>query len=739
VRNSVSAGEPVINSVDKDPFYKTNGILKGAFQKNIRLMAGQISMTNCRGIIWVNFNPKRFSNIKEEDSFRDGHTVYLLECGHLFKAGKSTTHDVGKCIPCNHCGGEDAYRSFEHEWSHIIFKSNPHLWQMFITNYLKTLEQEGYEVSNIPGLRNFLHLVINSFDDIRSNSLWERVYAGSADFIWKKWKRLCEEDSDLNENFISWIFGVALDTDNLNTQDGPFSDLIPVMIEATDRVRGKGTTNMLTIVRWALDRCVKRLLRNPPPQGKQGGDDEQGGQDAADAATDDESEGSSSGKSGESESSDSESEDQGQDPGSAGSDSGEGQQDDGCSGTDASEDSPPFDQTRALKGLTFGSGPLQEDQDHHVPDSTDRDPSSQANRAAVGKALSANLEEEDQQTVVLGDVDDDMQQQVTRLLNSVRPQNAQYFLLADAKAKILLVDVDPENISKEEEIEISPENKIAINRMRAAFSRVMGRQSNKMSDSGLIVDPQTAIQHRINPNEIDLFEEEVLNKGFAYLTLCDMSGSMQGNRFHQVCVGSQMLKSALDYPFVEDHLWGFRGAIDEGRHHHSYGSQQSIKLLLRGGEIWIYKYDRNCKGYIGRARGRYQDGRSHDVKVECGGLTPMNSAIHVAAKFMLTKVPAGMAKRIFLLTDGYPTHVKTSGRDMGKKMLIDFTAKEVRNARQKGVQIYTFVMGNDIDDTAALQMFGPKRYWERIDDKQSIDKALMSIVLREFTKYLRSK
>jgi len=127
------------------------------------------------------------------------------------------------------------------------------------------------------------------------------------------------------------------------------------------------------------------------------------------------------------------------------------------------------------------------------------------------------------------------------------------------------------------------------------------------------------------------------------------------------------------------------------------------------------------------------------VDVGCGGLTPMNTALHVALKDLITQTPAGMAKRMFLLTDGNPTQFTTKGNNLNDKFLRGLVAKEIQIARQKGVQVYTFIIGSGIKDKYALEMFGPPRFWRRVGGDVSIGKALVEVVLSEFVKYLKSK
>ena len=763
MRNSSSAETSLSAFIDKDPIYRTHDIYCRVYDMKVTLRPSKTrSETNCRGFMFVNFNQKGFPEIKHEENELEGVKYYQLSCGHVHRSKKGSSHDVGKTIPCMACGGKMAYWSHAHEWSHIIFRSNPFLYRAFAKKYQEKLKAEGYDIGS-DELGSFLHLFINAFDDIRVNSLEEHVYPGAAHEIWMKWKKLCERDENLNEDFISFVFGVALGAENLDHQNGPYAELIPEIKEATDKIRLKGPANMLSVVRWALDRCVKKLLQpSPPQQGDQGdqqqtgggtgdqrdqsstGDSDQGPTGAPDQATD------PAGARGQGLPGGDQEEDRGGpggDPSAGPSSQGDQSGLPDSSGNDSSSSNNGDDQQtltpgNALRLLAKNANVFQEDEGHHKPDLAESDPASQATTAAVHKALSMNIDDDVDDAIQVGQIDQDVQDAVNKLQNVSNPTNASNFILTQAKANLLLVDVRPEDIQQESTIEISSSDRRAIDRMRAAFARVMGQESYKMDTSGSDIDISSVIQFLMDPTDDDVFSMETVQKGFAYRILGDMSGSMSGEPFDTVCRAHEMLKRALDYPFVFGDFWGFRGAEiahARNRRYSSADSHNMAQLLTNNGEIWLYRYDSKCTGYHGRSRGVNISGKASIVPVKCGGLTPMHSALHVAIKDLLTQVAAGMAKRMFLLTDGYPTQFTTQGKDLSRSFLQGLVAKEIRNARQKGTQVYTFVIGHHISDDDALEMFGPRRFWRRVDADVSIGQALVEVVLSEFVKYLKSK
>lgn len=747
MRSSSSSDKKSFSPINKDPIYRAHNIYSKIFDKNVTLRPGARSETNCRGFIFINFDQKAFSKVSYEEYELGGRKYYKLACGHTFKSGENTSHHVGKTMPCSECASEMAYWSLEHEWSHIIFRSNPFLYSSFVKKYQHKLIQEGYDLK-VGQLGDFLYLMVNAFDDIRCNSLEEHVYPGAADKIWTKWLNICRANKELNEDFISFIFGVALGAENVNHQEGEFHELVPIIKEATDKIRLKGPANMLAVVRWALDRCVKKLLKDQPPEED---DDQQGGdQDSDDQQQDkdDQSAGSQKPSPG----------DQGQgvprqdgqgSSGDSGDDSSQGQSK-GASSDRGSGDSQatPGDSFRgdqqltpgdALRLMAKGASPLTEDEGFIRPGLSDRDPASQATNAAAQQALSQDVDSDSfDDTIKVGQPDADVQDALNKLQSMNDQPGATEFILSQAKANMLLVDVKPRDIRAGSEIEINDQDKMAIDRMRAAFAKAMGRERYKMDTDGADVDVASVIQFLLDPSDNEMFDLETVQKGFAYRILGDMSGSMNGAPFTTVCRAHEMLKRALDYPFVQGDFWGFRGAEDHNARSNA-GSRNWARAVTKGGQIWLYRYDPACKGYLGRSKGVGLKGNSAVVDVKCGGLTPMNSALHVALKDLVTQTPAGMAKRMFLLTDGNPTQYTTRGTGLSSKFLRGLVAKEIRTARQKGTQVYTFIIGRAISDEHALEMFGPPRFWRRVGGDVSIGQALVEVVLSEFVKYLKSK
>ncbi len=780
--------------VDKNPFYRTMDIFNGVFKKNIKLSAGPTNATDMH-TIFINFGESKPSKLKSVVKVsEDGeHTTFMLECGHEWegktlhvdKQTKATRQkiigqDWGMCFTC---GADQIYRGFEHEWQHIIFKSDLAARKIFVEQYADQLLKQAPHVDRSE-LTGFLHLLVNAFDDIRVNSLWEKVYPGSAYAIWDRWRWFSlRMGDDVNKSFLAFIFAVAF---NLPTDpQGDFAPMRPVVEWATKKVKYRGFANMLVDVKVVLDRCMGTLLAGAPPppppqpqppppqpgqqpqqpnqpsnagagfqQGKpqnsQQGD--QNGQDQAqgdnqpqpgDPQGQDEAGNGAQAASGSEEGApDQEVESQG---GAEGEEQDGGQQEvrggDGASGgsginhfpTTKSAQADDDQRSQALQRLMKDPKVLDEKEEHQDPSPEDLDAAnkSQAVKAMIAKVLNQDIDNVDalDQMMPTGQVDKDMQAQLDQLKNSVAVKSESSQLTSNAKARVTVIDVTTDGKSDGHSVELDSDERFAVQRMRSAFFRTMGRQKAKRSPQGNVVDVQSLIQYLGDHQDPNVFENEDVNQGFAYSVLCDMSGSMVGT-YPQVTHAVEMLKQALHFPFVIGNLWGFRG-----------GESIAGRTDSGGGEVWMYRYARDVNWYTGTTPYRVHPGFNGiaQVPVKCGGITPMNSAINVASAHLWRKMPAGMAKRMFLLTDGSPVQVKVSGQQLPDHLLRQFVAKEIIAARKHGIQVYTIIIGQHaIEEDHCLQMFGPRKFWSRVGTDR-VGTVLAKMVLSNFSKYIRAR
>ena len=118
----------------------------------------------------------------------------------------------------------------------------------------------------------------------------------------------------------------------------------------------------------------------------------------------------------------------------------------------------------------------------------------------------------------------------------------------------------------------------------------------------------------------------------------------------------------------------------------------------------------------------------------------MNPAINVTVAHLRKKVPAGMAKRLFLLTDGSPCSTRVTGARMPDWQLRKYVAKEINLARKHGIQVYTLIIGhNAIPDEQCREMFGLPRFWKRVEEREKTGNVLARLVLDNFQKYIKAR
>lgn len=779
--NTAGGGDPVnpIKNwearVDKDPFYRTMDIFNGVFNKKIKLVAGKVNRTDLH-VIEVNFGelkPSRIAKILRPGA-DDNHSVFLLECGHEWEGLKITKNGIPKAIGedygmCGACGADTIYRGFEHEWQHIIFKSDLAAMAIFCSQYADQLISQSPSAQlDKAELVKFIHKIINAFDDLRVNSLWEKVYPGSAMAIWDRWRFFVSKMENINTSFMAYIFAIAFGIPT-NPQ-GEFEPMRPVIERAVREVKYRGFNKMLLEVRVVLDRCMGAILAKmkpkppqtmqpppppslalPPPLPSPG--------EAGQGQNIGSSSGQSNGEGEQSQGDDNGNEDQHQDQEQddqnhqkdhggqkdqqtqvQGKDQNQGKEshqeasekEDRSSGhslvAPSAQDVTATDQDRedALTRLMKDQVTLDEKEEHPDPIDEDLEQAlkSQALRAALAKVMNQDIKNLDalgsDQT---GEPDADMQAQIDQLLNGIAKKSEASQLTDGARAKVTIIEVTRAG-KGDSVIQLDQNSKADIQRLRATFLRAMGKQKAKRSSTGTAVDIESLIQYLGDHQDPDIFENQDVNQGFAYSVVCDMSGSMKGC-FPVVCEAVEMLKQALEFPFVVGNLWGFRGG-------------QSLFGGYGSGDVWMYRYAHDVDWYTGTTPFRFSDrNKFFDVPVECGGITPMNAAINVATSHLWRKMPAGMAKRMFLLTDGSPVHVKVTGARIPEFMLRQFVANEIKKARTHGIEVYTIVIGEHaIDDERCLQMFGQRKFWVRVD-KDRVGMALLELVLRNFNRYLR--
>lgn len=689
--------------IDKNPFYRTMDIMNGVFKKRIKLEKSDKHATDLK-TIYVNFDESYTRKIDKEIKEKGSKDrTFLLECGHKY----ITRARDPKSVICTICGSDGAYLGFEHEWEHIIFKTDLEARALFVEQYATHLLATILKDVNRTSIVSFLHLLINALDDIRVNSLQEKVYPGSASRIWHRWRSILttELSSKYNENFCLFVMAVALDVPL--DPAGEFYSLVPVISWGVSRVRYRGFRKMLIDTRILLDRCMGSLISQFPPEvptppnkattTSSGGlekdtdqqanpqTDSQSPPDPRDAAATEASKAEPAPASAISA------------PSAA-----------GMTGVKPAELRAAFD--KLIGGDMHRYDPAVTN--HKTVTEVDalKSPNVSTTLAMVSSVIKTPIDdlaaiEADQPD----EPDADMAVVINMLRNSIPIRSNNNKLVAGSKAVVDFIDVKPSNITRV--VSLTEADMASIEILRTTFFRQLGKQKSKLSTTGVSVDIPAFIQFKADRKDGNIFEGESLNRGFAFNVLSDMSGSMR-DHFDNVGRAMEILKESLDFPFVKGEFWGFQGNSS------------------KNGVTTIFRYNKRCKGYRGY---------TNDTKIRCEGETPMNSALYVLNKHVQLNVPAGMAKRIYLITDGSPQSTTLKGARMSEPLLRLFVKKEVDWARNHGIEVNVLIIGSLIPDEDALHMFGHRRFWSRVMGTDDIGKSITKMVLKNFQKYLSTR
>jgi hypothetical protein len=263
---------------------------------------------------------------------------------------------------------------------------------------------------------------------------------------------------------------------------------------------------------------------------------------------------------------------------------------------------------------------------------------------------------------------------------------------------------------------MSREDQDTVRRLRSIFNRVLGRVRSGMDDTGAEIDVPAYIQARLTGEGVPCFRHEQRGQGFKALLVVDRSSSMAGWKEQQVERAARVVRRALDYPFVEERMWGFQ-SLGHG--------QIDITRMAPGVETFNTK------------------------KSAVGGVTPLNVAVRVAAR-QLEK--GTEAKQLYVITDGFPVFSKRDGESYGTLSLLLWTRDEIHKARQHGISVTGVIIGEDLSDHMVSMVFGPRRYWKRVTvaDTGTVDadgepivtaerlgSELVSLLSTSFVEYLK--
>ena len=275
-------------------------------------------------------------------------------------------------------------------------------------------------------------------------------------------------------------------------------------------------------------------------------------------------------------------------------------------------------------------------------------------------------------------------------------------MLRGMESKVLFRDIKPFMVA---DLPLRVQDQRLIQVMRQSFIKLMDKKDRVRSESGSEFDPSAYIDMIYGDGDTAVFKEEVSSRGFSALILIDMSGSMRP-KWESVSRACKVLAKAMKFPFSSFEVWGF-SSDHEGRAH-------------------ILRFEDPERGYWGAG-----------LK-EIWGLTPLHLVAEVGIR-RLQLLP-GSAQHLFILTDGYPTHlgVQSGFMPTTSELMVE-VMKRIQEGRKKGVNVSGLVIGWAVLDESADFMFGPNR-WSLLDDTdEDLFQGMVGLVRRSFSTYLRRR
>jgi len=591
---------------------------------------------------------------------------------------------------------DDFYKIVEHEISHVLFQSNSLARKKFLEEYCDKVaavtKRAGVNV-NMTGFAKMMSAMIGLLEDHRVNSLWGLLYPGSYMRIQARNKGQAEAIQDkADRSLLVYMLCLHAGID-VSSQ---FSKYKPFIQESFRKVERKGFGATLLATKWLVTQMVSELVREqtgqPSPQAPSNvtNYDPQGAIRAMLPG------GGGGGQ-----------QDPNQDPNQDPGDDGDGDGD----GDGGGWYPPPVSgdlQTRsnALDDLEKMASALDysDDKDDFTdPKFPSRQEQAEADDVA-NQVTGIDANDPTQMDGFMGQSEQDMQQIVDEAARAMRQQMTEDdWTRRDAMAKVVFTDVKQSDV--EDTIEIAPDDRDAIRRLRAQFFRVMGRTKTSLSDSGTKIDIQAYIQSRAAGQLGDCFEHEVRGQGFKSVLLLDRSGSMYGNKTKQAERACRIIARATRFPFVDMNVWGFKSTDN--------------------GQVDIDRFDRMMDTYTTK-------------RSSVGGVTPLHIAVRLGVRYL---EGGPEAKQLIVLTDGFPIYSRRDGRDFPTWQLMMYVRDEVLRARKHGIGVTCLFIGhgNGQFDATTKQMhfmFGQRKNWSMLDPSR-LGEGLIRTVSSSFINYLR--
>lgn len=565
----------------------------------------------------------------------------------------------------------------KHEWQHIFFKSNLRARAAFAEAY-STYIKSRVHTADRKALEDFIHLLVNGLDDLRVCSLWRLIYPHSADAIEQRWRTVILGTARYQSDIIMFMMGLGL---GIESQMGrsEWMRYKHVLKTAVGQVLGMGFPTCLLAARWIIEAIMMDVANQNVTPDSHMLKPPQSPKAIASAGH---------------------------------PQSGSKFQHMFPYQNTAWPVTPEEEkkQSKMLSSLHDGAKklphratPLRDAMRFMDTDVMPRgpDPDERGTEDMVRVAL--GVSDEYQLNLVLKQSQLDVERIINELRNRTTVLTPAQRLLKGLEGVVALTSVPSEAV---EELKLSYGDIQTSNTMRHSFMRLMDQKRQVRSETGSTLDPQAYIDFLAGSLDTDIFIEEENSKGFSALILLDMSGSMR-EKWDAVARACKVIVRAMKFPCSRLEVWGFS----------SNGN----------GRVSMLHFENPEKGYDGPG------------VVGVWGLTPLHIAVDVSIRRL--QVMPGSAQHLIVLTDGYPTHISVDREIVTDAVdLFSEVSRLIQAGRKRGVNVAGLVSGNEIPDSAATLMFGKKKYWERVSERQEdLFHALVGLAKKAFTGYLRGR
>ncbi len=499
----------------------------------------------------------------------EAEEAQLIQLDLLHRRHKIYSGIVGKNIdlrPSGHPGRtdcdsyigipfEDAEAGLihQHEWGHILFKSDLRARSVFVEQYLRRMEVSTPGVFGVPlakdgknsrtGIEDFLHAFINGLDDLRVCSLWEDPYPQSAEDMQNRWRRILVGTKSYAQNITMYMMALGL---GLKHESGQLSvsswkRYEAILLDGATKVRKTAFPACLVIARWMLDSIIEDVIALHT----QGGESYKMGVPSPAKSL----------------------------------------KKRGVDGTFNSQD--PFSTipvTEAFTKILKGQAIADRNPQFGLMDTKDTpigpDPNSGYTHQIVDAALGISTDAQVQ--ALLKDAQLEIERVILDLKGRTRQLSPTQKLLKGLEGRVEFYDVEPKEV---EELKLQPGDQRIVQVLHQEFSKLRGRRRLQMSDTGADLDVRAYIDLKMGSGDADIFEEEENARGFSALILIDMSGSMK-SRWAEVSRACKVLVKAMKFPYAKVEVWGFSSSRKEATIFRFQDVEKGYSGSLLESKIW---------------------------------------------------------------------------------------------------------------------------------------------------------